>query len=55
MKIKSDVPSVLDKEGSFVVLIIVGLSATFDTTDHEFLLSRLRDVFQMKRSLGLDC
>ena len=45
LKVQSDVLSALDKEGSIVVMIMLDLSAAFDTIDHEFLLSRLRDMF----------
>ena len=37
LKVQSDVLSALDKEGSVVVMILLDLSAAFDTIDHEFL------------------
>ena len=45
LNVQSDVLSFLDKEGPVIVMIVVDLSATFDTIDHEFLLSRLRDMY----------
>ena len=46
----------LDKEGSVLVMIIFDWSAAFNTIDHGFLISRLRDMygFRMKHSPGLD-
>ena len=45
LKMQSDVLSVLNKEGSVVVMIILDLSAGFDTIDCEFSLSRVRDIY----------
>ena len=45
LKVQSDILSSLDEEGSVVVLVLLDLSAAFDTIDHTFLLSRLRDMY----------
>ena len=48
LKKQSDVLSVLDKEGSVVVMSTLDLSAVFDTIDHKILLSRLRDMYGIR-------
>ena len=38
LKVPNNLLSALDKEGSVVFMIMLDLSAAFDTIDHEFLL-----------------
>ena len=45
LKVQNYVLSSLDVEGSVVVLIMLDLSAAFDTIDHALLISRLRDMY----------
>ena len=46
LKVQNDVLSALDQEGSVVVLVMLDLLlAAFDTIDHAFLLSRLREMY----------
>ena len=45
LKVQSDILSSLDEEGSVVVLVLLDLSAAFDTIGHAFLLTRLRDMY----------
>ena len=44
LKLQNDVLSALDQEGSVVLLVMHDLSSSFDTIDHAFLLSRLREM-----------
>ena len=44
LKVPNNLLSALDKEGSVVFMIMLDLSAAFDTIDHEFLLWCLRDM-----------
>ena len=45
LKVQNDVLSSLDFECSVVVLIMMDLSAVFDTIDHALLISLLRDMY----------
>ena len=47
IRIQYDIAKVLD-EGSVCVLILLDLSAAFDTIDHQLLLSRLEHIFGIK-------
>ena len=44
IKVQSDILSALDA-GLSAILLMLGLSAAFDTIDHDFLLSRLCNVY----------
>ena len=39
--------SSLDEKGYVIVLVLFDLSAAFDTIDHAFLLSRVRDMYRI--------
>ena len=43
----TDYCSSLGEEGSVVVLVLIDLSATFDTIDHVFILSYLHDMHEI--------
>ena len=45
LKVQNDVLSALDQESSVVALVMLDLSAAFDTIDHAFLLSRLSEMY----------
>ena len=47
LKVQNDILSALDQEGSVVVLVKLDLSAAFDTIDHAFLPSRLREMYRI--------
>ena len=44
LRIVNDILSALDND-NFFALLLLDLSAAFDTTDHQILLSRLNSVF----------
>ena len=46
LKVQSDILPSFDEKGSVVVLVLLDLSAAFDTIDHAFLSSRLRDIME---------
>ena len=45
LKVQNDILSTLDQEGCVIVLVMLDLSAAFDTIDHTFLLPRLREMY----------
>ena len=44
LKVTNDLLSAMD-DGKILVLVLLDLSAAFDTNDHEILLHRFHDVF----------
>ena len=52
LKVQSNILSSLDEEGSIVVLIFLDSSAAFNTIDHAFILSRLRDMYGIHDQVG---
>ena len=45
MEVQNDVLSALDQVCSVIVLVVLHLSAAFDTIEHAFLFSRLREKY----------
>ena len=45
LKVQSNILSSLNEKGSVVVLVLLNLSAAFDTSDHAWFLSRLSDMY----------